>query len=147
MKLFARISREYDLKSRNDISDWLWHFGFLHYKPIVVATRYGYLEVVRYLYENGVDIHADNEYALRNAACYGHLKIVKYFHTHENGADIHVYNEGALRNAALHKHFDIVRYLHEHGANIQDAIDYAKRCGFKYEQKNLEKCLESYEKK
>jgi len=42
------------------------------------ATRKGYLKVVKYLVENGANIHARNDWTLRWAAINGHLKIVKY---------------------------------------------------------------------
>jgi hypothetical protein len=38
----------------------------------------GHLEIVKYLAEQGADIHADNNFALQWSAYYGHLEIVEY---------------------------------------------------------------------
>ena len=87
------------------------------------ASRYGYLEMVKYLVENGADIHARNDNALREASRYGHLDIVKYLV--ENGADIHALNDEALRMASYNGHLDIVKFLVNNGANIHSLGNWA----------------------
>ena len=42
------------------------------------SVESGRLEVVKYLIENGADIHAEDDYALKYSAINGHLEIVKY---------------------------------------------------------------------
>ena len=42
------------------------------------ASEYGRLDIVKYLVEQGADIHADDDYALRYAVTYDHLEIVDY---------------------------------------------------------------------
>jgi len=63
------------------------------------------------LVEQGADLHAQNDYALRLAAENGHLKVVKYLL--EQGANLHADNEKALRLAALYGHLEVVKYLLE----------------------------------
>jgi ankyrin repeat protein len=46
--------------------------------------------VVRYLVEQGANIHAHNDYALRWSAQNGHLEVVHYLI--DQGADINVLN-------------------------------------------------------
>ena len=75
------------------------------------AAQKDHLPVVKYLVEKGANIHADNDYALRVAASYGHLPVVKYLV--EAGADIHAENDEALRFAKKYKHKDVVQYLKE----------------------------------
>mgnify|MGYP001250049041 CR=1 FL=1 len=86
------------------------------------SAEKGHFEVVKYLVEQGADIHVGKEYALRYAAAYGHLEVVKYLV--EQGADIHAEEDSALRNAAEKGHFEVVKYLVEQGANI-NARDYS----------------------
>jgi ribosomal protein L30/L7E len=84
------------------------------------ALRYsandGSLEVVKYLIEHGAGIHAWDDEALRTAASRGHIEVVKYLV--DNGANIHACNNSALRTAASRGHLEVVKYLVEHGANI-----------------------------
>ncbi|MNY42078.1 Ankyrin repeat protein [compost metagenome] len=83
----------------------------------------GHLEVVKFLLEQGADIHAESNKALRFAAIEGCLDVVKYLV--EQGADIHAQNEGALQTAAQRGHIEVVKCLVEQGA----PIDVAERDG------------------
>ena len=87
------------------------------------ASLRGHLEIVKYLVENGADIHAEKDVALRSASFKGHLDIVKFLV--ENGADIHARNYDALRKASQLGHLDIVKYLVENGADIHARNDLA----------------------
>jgi len=87
------------------------------------AAIYGSLEIVKFLIENGANIHVWNDWTLRWAARNGHLEIVKYLV--EKGANIHVMDERALHWAAENGHLEIVKYLVENGADIHAGNDYA----------------------
>ena len=76
----------------------------------------GHLDVVKYLVELGADIHADNEYALRKSAKNGQLEVFKYLT--EQGADIHADDEYALRKSAENGHLKVAEYLKGEGADI-----------------------------
>ena len=89
------------------------------------SARSGHLNIVNYLVENGSDIHARNDYALRYSANNGYLVVVKYLV--ENGADIHANNDDALRLSATYDHIEIVKYLVENGADIHAQDNYALR--------------------
>ena len=73
------------------------------------ASNNGYLEVVKYLVEQGVDIHAADDYALSNAVYGGHLEVLKYLV--EQGADIHARNDWALKNASAKGHIEVIKYF------------------------------------
>ena len=88
-------------------------------------AEYGNLEVVKYLVEQGANIHADNDEALRWAAEDGHLEVVKYLV--ENGANIHAWDDYALQLSAEYGHLEVVKYLVENGADIHVNNDYALR--------------------
>jgi len=78
------------------------------------------LQMVKYLVEQGADIHLEAEWALRDAAADGLLHIVKYLHS--CGADLHANQEGALENAIFHNHLDVVKYLIEQGAVVSQVL-------------------------
>jgi hypothetical protein len=77
------------------------------------------LDVVKYLIENGADIHAKNDAALHHAVYRCHLNIVKYLI--ENGVDINKLNKNknskikefvkSIKNDILVINFSIVYYL------------------------------------
>ena len=89
------------------------------------AAQNGYLEVVRYLIENGANIHAYDDCAFRYSSENGHLEVVQYLI--DKGADIHTYNDDALKYAAINGYLEVVRYLIDKGANIHADNDYALR--------------------
>lgn len=80
-------------------------------RQLQLATEHGYFEGVKYLVEQGADIHAEHEAALQDAAAEGHLKIVKYLVEH--GADIYAANGWVLFWATKNGHFEVVKYLSE----------------------------------
>src|SRR3989344_2772907 len=81
-----------------------------------------HLPVVQYLLDQGADIHAENDCALRWSAYNGHLPVVQYLLEH--GADIHAKNDLALRWSAENGHLPVVQYLLIHGAKIGDMSGY-----------------------
>ena len=92
---------------------------------LIEASIDGDLDKVKYLVENGADVHADNDYALCLSAENGHFDIVKYLV--ENGTDIHAKNDHALCWSAKNGHLEVVRLLLENGADIHAHDDFALR--------------------
>ncbi len=78
-------------------------------EPLIVASKNGYLDIVKYLISKRADIHAQNEESLRGASKKGYLDIVKYLV--ENGADVHARNDDALRLATRYGHLEVIKYL------------------------------------
>ncbi len=52
-------------------------------KTLIVASQDGNLDVVKYLVSRGANIHAEEDWALCQAANNGHLDIVKYLKLQE----------------------------------------------------------------
>ena len=92
-------------------------------KQLINASECGDLDNVKQLIENGADIHAENDWALRFSADNGHLNVVKYLV--ENGANIHTQDDHALCWSAGYGYLDVVKYLVENGANIHAQNDHA----------------------
>lgn len=104
------------------------------------AARYGHLDIVQYVVENGVDIHTHNDQAVFSAAENGHLDIFKYLH--ENGADIRANKDKALHSAVEKGHLHIVRYLFEQDQNWSSAFDYCVFLAIKFGHIELLKCFQ-----
>ena len=78
------------------------------------ASQNGYLDILKYLVENGGNV----QHAFRDASDNGHLDLVKYLAS--KGANIHANNNYALTVAAQKGHLDVVKYLVSEGADIHD---------------------------
>merc|ERR1712137_955541 len=91
--------------------------------PLMEAARWGYLEVVTYLKEQGADINkttTEGATPLHIAAEGGHNDIVNYLL--DNGVDINVQNNSGdtpLMNAAGRNKPETVRLLVSRGANLK----------------------------
>ena len=100
-------------------------------EALSLACENGHLNVVKYLVENGANIHVGIERPLRSACREGHLKVVKYLVEH--GANIRETNdEYALVVAAEEGHLAVVQYLVEQGAHIQGQYNEALRSACRY---------------
>jgi hypothetical protein len=106
------------LSSRKDLREvdtWKWlveNGADIHADndmAIRVCAEYGHLEIIKYLVEKGANIHALYNYALRTSVCKGHLEVVKYLIKHE--ADISTHKDNLLRMAILYNHTEMVEYL------------------------------------
>ncbi len=73
------------------------------------AAYNGHLDIVKYIYEQGISIHSYHELALRFAVEGNHLNIVKYLI--KIGADAHINNNAILKIAITKKYLDIIKYL------------------------------------
>ena len=95
------------------------------------ASEHGNLEVVKYLVEQGADIHEEDDMVLQLASENGHRKVVEYLI--EKGANIHANNDWALMVASRDGHLDVVEYLVESGADIHaredEALEWASENG------------------
>lgn len=84
-------------------------------RNLIKAVVNGKYDIVKYLLDNGADIHTENDKALREASAEGKIKVVRLLL--ERGADIHANNDQALRLAARGGHLQVVKRLLEYGAN------------------------------
>jgi ankyrin repeat protein/preprotein translocase subunit SecA len=97
--------------------------------PLMSAAQNGYLEVVKYLLEQGSDIEEKDEdgmTALVYASKAGRLDTVKYLV--EQGANIEDKDNvcrALLISAAQNGHLELLKYLAEQGANIEEKDEYS----------------------
>lgn len=109
--------------------------------PLLMAARYGHLELVEYLLECccasveiGGSVNFDGETIegappLWAASAAGHLKVVQSLLGH--GASVNnttLTNSTPLRAACFDGHLDIVRYLVEHKADLEVANRHGHTC-------------------
>ncbi len=91
--------------------------------PLISASAYGHVEVVKFLIESGADIEAKNNYgntSLNRASANGCVEVVKILI--ESGADIEAKdNDGntPLIRASANGHVDAVKIFIENGADIE----------------------------
>lgn len=108
------------------------------------AIDYNDLCVVKYLNENGYDIHANKYEALRLASRSGKFSIVKYLC--ENGSNIHVDNDYPIRQSAKYGYYKQMIYLHKLGGDIHAENDYALRWATRYGKHRVLKYIQNLEK-
>ncbi|MBN3319972.1 FEM1A protein, partial [Atractosteus spatula] len=109
--------------------------------PLLIASRYGHLEVVDYLLEHckanvelGGSVNFDGETIegappLWAASAAGHLQVVRSLLKH--GASVNnttLTNSTPLRAACFDGHLEIVRYLIEHKADMEVANRHGHTC-------------------
>ena len=76
---------------------------------LIYAASNGHLDRIKFLVDNGVDIHAQEDQALIPAANGGYLDIVKFLLA--NGADIHFKEDRLLIDASSEGHLDLVKFF------------------------------------
>ncbi|MGF7046954.1 ankyrin repeat protein [Paenibacillus sp. DS2015] len=111
------------LEKNPEMLEWMTPFGtWLH-----VAAAHGYLEIVEYLINAGININAQggtfSTNALERAAAKGHLDITEYFINHNIEIDISEPDRNPLFAAIYGGHFEIVKLLVE--KNIDISIKYS----------------------
>ena len=97
-----------------------------HFNPItalVTACEFGIREVAKYVLENGGDVHAEKELALREAVRNGHVDTVYLLFAY--GADIHTTYWGPpLRTAVKRDHYKIVDVILSCESNRYTPLEY-----------------------
>lgn len=87
-----------------------------------VATAHGQLEIIEYLINSGINIHAKcgtfSTNALERAATKGHLHIAEYFIKHQVEMDTSEPDRNPLFAAIYSGHFKIVKLLFMNGIDI-----------------------------
>ena len=149
------VIKQYDFRK---LATWKWlaEKGVDIYTSdaaIIWASGKGYLKIVKFLIENGANIHAQNNFAVIVASARGHLEVVKMLI--ECRADIHagndltiyqsppydkyfelrdltnmssidtIKNNDAVKFASCCGHLEVVKILIQYGANIHVDDDYA----------------------
>ena len=92
-------------------------------EALLHAAKKGYLDVIKKLLAQGVNVRMNDDKALRNASQYGHLEIVKLLLAY--GANPRANDDEALKEAcnACPGHVRIVKLLLAHGADVHAEDD------------------------
>ncbi|XP_063436849.1 protein fem-1 homolog A-like [Mytilus trossulus] len=100
--------------------------------PLMLAAKYGHLEVVTYLVTHGSQLEATSTLAgltpLMLAAKYGHLEVVTYLVTHGSQLEATSTLTGMtpLMWAAVRGHLEVVTYLVTHGSQLDATSKYGE---------------------
>ncbi|MEK0337887.1 MAG: ankyrin repeat domain-containing protein [Nitrosopumilus sp.] len=98
--------------------------GNLDPKDLLYKSIYNnFLPGVKKALEDGADVHADIDYALRLASEKGYYDIVKLLL--DNGADVHAQDDWALQWASEYDHYNVVKLLIDNGADVHARDDRA----------------------
>ena len=92
-------------------------------QALIEASNSGQLEIIKFLLENGADITSQDNQAVISAVINNNLEIIKFLF--ENGADISAQHNQALISAVINNNLEIVKYLLKNGADIQARDDEA----------------------
>jgi len=93
-----------DAKVLKDRNKWRADKLFLHERKNLSKV-----ETWEWMINQGINIHAYNDYALRLSAIRGHIDVVKFLL--ENDADIHADDDWALRWFAKNDNIDVVKFF------------------------------------
>jgi len=100
-------------KSKEDILSSMKNLkpNDLLFKSIEVSFLLGVKKAI----EIGANVHAHDDYALREASGNGHKEIVELLL--KNGANVHAQNDFALHWASANSYYNVVKLLLKNGAN------------------------------
>jgi predicted metalloprotease with PDZ domain len=90
-------------------------------------VSHGDFEIVKRVVEQcpgSINLHEEHCCALKIAAEYGYMDMVKYF-VEEKGMDVTLNDCFPLRAAVQNNEFEIVKYLAEHGSYYPDDYEFA----------------------
>ena len=100
-------------------------------EALLLACRYRHPDLVEFLLNTGVDVHADRKCALPEACMGGNVRVVELLVS--AGADIHRWTDVALARASAHGHLPVVEYLLGQGADVRahesESLCYASQHG------------------
>lgn len=108
------------------------------YLPLSLVAENGYLEVVKYLVENGADVAADSYEAIIRACESGHLEIVKHLFdsisSEEKNKCLETMNEIENTDLTCNGNVELIKLLHINGLNItsQDCLIFRKSYDRRY---------------
>jgi len=98
------------------IEDVYWSPALGNGHPLRVAALNGYLDIVKYLIENGTN--PLNTIALLWSIIHGHINIVKYLIPYNQR-----YIRSAFESSILHGHVNIFTYLYQNWWNKDEFVD------------------------
>jgi len=99
-------------------------------QQFIKAAQSNQIDELKNLLDQGADIHANDDEALKWSAEIGNLKVVKFLVLPDlgsvaitHGANIHTDDDYALRLSAYFGHLETVKFLVTQGANIHAKND------------------------
>jgi len=126
----ARVSRiHYLVIEQNPIYRQFAQFYDPSYEFYDICAN-GHLHIAKWIYCRGIDIYAQNDYALRRACRFGQFEIAQWLLT--LGANIHAHGDQVLKNACKGGKLDILKWLHKLGVNInlQGDVAFLSACTY-----------------
>lgn len=123
----------------NEISKPPWYPSANWYSPIDTASRFGHLDVVKYLASKGANVSSDSNYPFRIAVKYGYINIMKFLN--EKGVDPATYRIWTIKGACRDGRIDVLKYLVNKGVEISDRIEELLELATRYGKLKIVKYL------
>jgi ankyrin repeat protein len=118
VKLKDLVLKKSSFHSNHHILEWMVEKNILEIEEILkYNARIGKIDIIKYFYDKGNDIHFRNEIVMRTAGYSNQLETV--IELCENyGCDIYAQNDSVLKFAAESGYIDLVKYSIKSGSNV-----------------------------
>ena len=102
--------REVTLEKDEDV--YIANCGDYRARSIIISERKELfnIDTIKWMKDNGIDIHTRNDYFILSSVIHSNLEVVKYL-VEEEGFDIHTYDDRALELANIYRKPDIANYI------------------------------------
>lgn len=123
VKLKDLVLKKSSFHSNHHILEWMVEKNFLEIEEILkYNAQIGKIDIIKYFYDKGNDIHFINEIVMRTAGYSNQLKTVKEL-CENYGCDIRAQNDSILKFAAESGYIDLVKYSIKLGSNVNVSND------------------------
>lgn len=87
-------------------------------KCLIEACTEGHINIVKWLYELGVNISYENHFGFRTAAVYGQLEVAKWLY--QFNPDIHYNNDDTIEYSCMYGNLKTVEWLYSIGGILKE---------------------------
>lgn len=118
IKLKDLVLKKSSFYSNSNILEWMVEKNILEIENVLVYNaEIGKIDVIKYFYDKGYNIHFKNEIVMRTAGHYNQLETLAELCENYN-CDICAQNDYVLKHAAELGHIGLVKYCIKSGSNI-----------------------------
>ncbi len=108
---YMQISYAIESEWLDGVKYFIENGSYIDLDELDLAATYGYLDIIKYFNDIGIDIHERDDWILVTSASAGQIDLVKYLM--KNGANKR--HDEALRESVKSNNIDIVKYIINNG--------------------------------
>lgn len=118
IKLKDLVLKKSSFHSNPHILEWMIEKNILEIENVLVYNaKIGKIDIIKYFYDKGNDIHFRNEIVMRTAGYSNQLETLMEL-CENYSCDIRAQNDSVLKYAAESGHIDLVKYCIKSGSNV-----------------------------